>query len=67
VQVLHLETPSPITRLGTKGVGEGAHIGVGAALLSAVEDALRPFGVKVLSTPLTPRRVRELLDGAADR
>jgi carbon-monoxide dehydrogenase large subunit len=66
VHVLHLETPSPITRLGTKGVGEGAHIGVGAALLSAVEDALRPFGVKVLSTPMTPRRVWELIDGAGD-
>lgn len=62
IDVFHIETPSPITPLGTKGVGEGAHIGLGAALLAATEDALRPFGTKVLSTPLTPQRVRQLIE-----
>ncbi|MEN3281816.1 MAG: aerobic carbon-monoxide dehydrogenase large subunit [Solirubrobacteraceae bacterium] len=65
IDVFHVETPSPITPLGTKGVGEGGHIGIGAVLVAAVEDALRPLGVKVLSTPLTPSRVRAMIAGAA--
>jgi CO/xanthine dehydrogenase Mo-binding subunit len=59
-----METPSPITPLGTKGVGEGAVIGTPATLLSAVEDALRPFGVTVEQTPLDPQRVRALVRAA---
>jgi len=62
IEVFHIETPSPITPLGTKGLGEGGHIGIGAVLLSAVEDALRPFGAKVMDTPLTPDRVLALID-----
>ena len=64
VDIVHLETPSPITPLGTKGLGEGGHIGIGAVVLSAVEDALRPLGVEVLETPLTPARVLRLIDQA---
>jgi carbon-monoxide dehydrogenase large subunit len=63
--ITHIESPSTIGALGAKGVGEGLHIGLGAALLSAVEDALAPFGVEALDTPLTPPRVLELLEGAA--
>lgn len=64
IDISHIQTPSPVTPLGTKGLGEGGHIGVGAVLLSAVEDALRPFGVEVMDTPLTPMRVLRLLDRA---
>ena len=67
IDVFHIETPSPITPLGTKGVGEGAHIGLGAALVAAAEDALRPLGVRVDATPLTPQRVKKLIDQAASR
>jgi carbon-monoxide dehydrogenase large subunit len=63
--VSHIETPSESGLLGAKGVGEGLHIGLGAAILSAVEDALRPLGVEVLETPLTPPRILELLEDAA--
>jgi aerobic carbon-monoxide dehydrogenase large subunit len=66
IELFHIETPSPVTPLGTKGLGEGGHIGVGAVLLAAVEDALRPFGVKVNDTPLTPNRVLDLIDAAAE-
>jgi CO/xanthine dehydrogenase Mo-binding subunit len=64
IEVLHKETPSPITPLGTKGVGEGGCIGTPAVLLSAVEDALREFGVTVERTPLDPMRVRALVRNA---
>lgn len=64
VEVIHLETPSPITPLGTKGVGESGCIGTPSVLMAAVEDALSEFGVKVMETPLTPERVLELIRSA---
>jgi carbon-monoxide dehydrogenase large subunit len=65
IELFHIENPSPVTPLGTKGLGEGGHIGVGAVLLAAVEDALRPYGVKVRDTPLTPNRVLDLIETGA--
>ncbi len=62
VEIEHIETPSPITPLGTKGVGEAGCIGTQAAIMAAVEDALSPLGVKVMSTPLTPWHVLELIE-----
>ena len=56
MQLSHMETPST-NPLGTKGVGEAGCIGTPACLMTAVEDALRPLGVKVLNLPLTPPRV----------
>jgi carbon-monoxide dehydrogenase large subunit len=52
--VEHQETPSPIIPGGVKGVGEAGAIGSPAAVASAVEDALRPFGVRITQLPLTP-------------
>ena len=57
-------TPSPFTILGTKSVGDGPAIPVMASIVSAVEDALAPFGVKVDSLPLSPERVRALISRA---
>jgi carbon-monoxide dehydrogenase large subunit len=51
------ETPSPVTPLGVKGVGEAGTIGATQAVVNAVVDALEPFGVKYLNMPLTPERV----------
>ncbi len=57
VRVLHMETPSPYTTFGQKGVGEGGAIGPGAAIGNAVNDALRPLGAEICEIPITPRRV----------
>ena len=57
VEVVHRPSPSPWTSLGQKAAGEGAAIPSPAALASAVEDALAPFGVKVCDLPLTPEVV----------
>ena len=54
VEVIHRPSPSPFTSLGQKAAGEGAAIPSPAAIASAVEDALQPFGVKVCDLPLTP-------------
>jgi carbon-monoxide dehydrogenase large subunit len=53
----HLETPSPNTEFGIKGVGEGGAIPPPAAIINAVNDALFGMGVEMKETPLTPRRI----------
>ena len=57
----HIETPSPGPG-GFKGVGEGGAIGAPPRVVNAVADALSPFGVSVTRFPLTPSRIRALLD-----
>ena len=53
MRIDHMETPSPYTRFGQKGIGEGGAIGPPAAIANAVNDALGAFGVEVDSTPIT--------------
>lgn len=50
-------TPSPNNPLGVKGVGEAGTIGSTAAVVNAVVDALEPFGVEHLDTPLHPEKI----------
>ena len=50
----HLETPSPLTPGGFKGMGEGGTIGAPAAIANAVADAVRPLGVAVTALPILP-------------
>ncbi|MFN0302423.1 MAG: xanthine dehydrogenase family protein molybdopterin-binding subunit, partial [Burkholderiales bacterium] len=57
VRVLHMETPSPLTFFGQKGIGEGGAIAPPAAIANAVNDALAPLGVEMLESPITPRRL----------
>ena len=54
---LHMQTPSPYTAFGIKGMGEGGAIAPPAVIFNAVNDALQPLGVEVTQTPLTPRRL----------
>jgi carbon-monoxide dehydrogenase large subunit len=60
-QTLYRETPSPLNPLGAKGVGEVGTIPAAAALISAVEDALAPFGVRIKQVPITPEKLVELI------
>jgi carbon-monoxide dehydrogenase large subunit len=57
----HMETPSPYTEFGQKGIGEGGAIAPPAAIANAVNDALRPFGAEILVLPITAARVRAAL------
>jgi 2-furoyl-CoA dehydrogenase large subunit len=56
--ILHRETPSPLTPLGAKGVGEGNSMSTPVCLANAVADAL---GIANLTLPLTPAGVFTLL------
>ena len=57
----HVETPTRLSPLGAKGVGESGVVGAPAAVLNAVNDALTPFKVNVAETPITPRVVLRAL------
>jgi len=64
VRVVHEETPSPFTEYGVKGGGEGGRMVAPIALACAVEDALRPFGVRVDELPMTPERIVNWIEAA---
>jgi 2-furoyl-CoA dehydrogenase large subunit len=60
VEMLHQETPSPLTPLGAKGIAEGNCMSVPACIANAIADAL---DVKDVVLPATPRRIHALLEG----
>lgn len=64
ITVEHIETPSPSMPFGVKGIGENGTIGPPAAITIAVMNALREFGVRLSSTPITPPRIQAALQAA---
>ena len=58
--ILHMETPSPFTPLGAKGVGEGNSMSTPVCLANAVADAL---GIDDVELPMTPSKVRSWFAG----
>jgi len=67
VRIAHMETPSPNTKFGQKGIGEGGAIAPPAALGNAINDALGDLGVELTISPMSPRRVREGVQAAFAR
>ena len=59
------ETPSPVNPLGVKGVGEAGSIGATPAIVSAVIDALAPFGVRHIDMPIKPENVWRIINQKA--
>ena len=64
MRIYHMETPSPYTMYGIKGMGEGGAIAPPAVIFNAVNDALRATGAEVSKTPLTPHRLLEEIERA---
>ncbi len=62
-QTGHTVTPSPHHPIGAKGVGESATVGSPPAIVNAVIDALKPFGIRHADMPLTPSRVWDAMQG----
>ena len=56
-------TPSPHHPIGAKGVGESATVGSPAAVVNAVMDALKPYGIRHADMPLTPAAVWRAIQG----
>jgi carbon-monoxide dehydrogenase large subunit len=65
LETAHTITPSPLTPLGIKGIGEAGAIGAPPAIVNAVLDALAPLGVTHLDMPLHPEQVRTAIREAA--
>jgi carbon-monoxide dehydrogenase large subunit len=64
IESFTVSTPSPVNPLGVKGMGESGTIGVTPALVNAVMDALRPYGVRHLDMPLTPEKIWTAIQSA---
>ncbi|MFN3614838.1 MAG: xanthine dehydrogenase family protein molybdopterin-binding subunit [Rubrimonas sp.] len=57
----HVETPTQESLLGAKGAGEAGTAGAPAAIMNAINDALRPLGAQVTEQPFTPERILRAL------
>src|SRR5919106_245762 len=57
IDIAHIVSPSPLTPLGSKGLGESSSMTVPAVIANAVSDALSPLGVRVTELPMTPDRL----------
>ena len=64
VEMLHIESPSPFTPLGAKGLAEGNCMSVPVCIANAIADAL---SVKDVQLPASPRRIHALLAATGDR
>jgi 2-furoyl-CoA dehydrogenase large subunit len=58
LEIIHMESPSPFTPLGAKGLAEGNCMSVPACVANAIADAL---SVKDVQLPATPRRIHGLI------
>jgi aerobic carbon-monoxide dehydrogenase large subunit len=57
IAVGHVETPTAESLLGAKGAGEAGTAGAPAAIMNAINDALKPFNARVFAQPFTPDRI----------
>ena len=67
IEIHHMESPTPLNPLGVKGAAESGTIGAPSAIVAAVEDALRPLGVRISELPLTPARLMAMIRAAGPR
>lgn len=61
IEIGHVETPTKTSALGAKGAGEAGTAGAPAAVMNAINDALRPFRSRVTSQPITPEKILRAL------
>jgi carbon-monoxide dehydrogenase large subunit len=61
ITIAHIETPTKTSVLGAKGAGEAGTGGAPAAIMNAVNDALRPLNASIHEMPMTPERILRCL------
>lgn len=61
IVVAHVQTPTKSSQLGAKGAGEAGTAGAPAAVMNAINNALRPFDAAVFSQPFTPEKILRAL------
>ena len=60
LEIMHMESPSPVTPLGAKGLAEGNCMSVPACIANAIADAL---SVRDVQLPATPKRIHAMIAG----
>jgi 2-furoyl-CoA dehydrogenase large subunit len=60
LEILHYESPSPLTPLGAKGLAEGNCMSTPVCIANAIADALDVDDVQL---PATPQRIHDMMDG----
>jgi carbon-monoxide dehydrogenase large subunit len=61
-ETMYTESPSPLNPLGVTGAGEVGTLPAAPVIVSAIEDALRPFGVRISQVPIFPMHLVELIE-----
>ena len=61
IEIAHVVSPSPLTPLGSKGLGESSAMTVPAVIANAVSDALAPLGIRINELPMAPSRLHALI------
>ena len=61
IEVGHTHTPTKVSELGARGAGEAGVAGAPAAIMNAINDALKPFKARVTDQPFTPQRILHAL------
>lgn len=68
IETIHHQSPTYLNALGVKGVGECGVVPAAPAIMSAIEDALSPFGARIARTPITPAEIVAMVEaGRAKR
>ena len=67
IDVIFNQTPSPLNPLGAKGVGEASVPPVVPAIMSAIENALSEYDIRITEAPITPIRIVELIEASKKR
>jgi carbon-monoxide dehydrogenase large subunit len=67
LKLVHLESYSPTTLGGFRGMGEGGTIGAPAAIANAIADALSPLGIEINELPATPERLYRLIEATRQK
>src|SRR5437016_3202345 len=64
IGIAHVVSPSPLTPLGSKGLGESSSMTVPAVIANAVSDALAPLGIRITELPMTPTKLWKTIEQA---
>ena len=64
IEIAHVVSPSPLTPLGSKGLGESSSMTVPAVIANAVSDALSPLGIRINELPMTPSKLWKAIERA---
>ena len=62
IELHHITSPSPLNVLGAKGAGESGSLAVASCIASAIDDALRDYGVAIARLPIKPMHIVEMIE-----